>query len=238
MLHRWDRHDDVTMPHPTEENALRQLAAHARSSWAAVARQPGVSAAPPLADQDAVDLYYGPDGSEGGPCGDEESDGGWPGADVTDILTSWLASCDLDVQAAAPELPSGLRPQVLPSAPAGEDPARHRPGERRKPLGTRRTLALPLRQRLTAPAAPAAQRDPRSTTQLQEGRAPMRTDHEITASAAHLDSFTVARAGEGRSETSVILAHPDGRALDIYRAGAVPDRDFSFPCSPRADSRG
>jgi hypothetical protein len=72
MLHRWDRHDDVVTPHPTDEHAIRQLAGHARSSWAAVAGQPGVPATPPLADQDTVDLYYGPDGSEGGPCGDEE----------------------------------------------------------------------------------------------------------------------------------------------------------------------
>jgi hypothetical protein len=72
MLHRWDRHDDVVTPHPTDEDALRQLAGHARSSWAAVAGQGGVPATPPLADQDTVDSYYGPDGSEGGPCGDEE----------------------------------------------------------------------------------------------------------------------------------------------------------------------
>jgi len=49
----------------------------------------------------------------------------------------------------------------------------------------------------------------------------MTIDREITAlaaaAAARLDGFTVARAGEGISETSVILAHPDGRALDIYR---------------------
>ena len=49
----------------------------------------------------------------------------------------------------------------------------------------------------------------------------MKTDREITAlaaaAAARLEGFTVARVGEGMSETSVILAHPDGRALDIYR---------------------
>jgi hypothetical protein len=72
MLHRWDRNDDVVTPHPTDEDALRQLAGHARSSWAAAAGQGGVPATPPLADQDTVDSYYGPDGSEGGPCGDEE----------------------------------------------------------------------------------------------------------------------------------------------------------------------
>jgi hypothetical protein len=156
MLHRWDRHDDETTPHPAEEDALRQLAGHARSSWAAIARQPGVPAAPPSTDQDAVDLYYGPDGSEGGPCGDEEGyslrpvqlacpppavppliaaahshlaidltsadgraiyhlfrrikgiehpDSSWPGADVIEALKDWLASCGLDVQAAAPDLP-------------------------------------------------------------------------------------------------------------------------------------
>ena len=49
----------------------------------------------------------------------------------------------------------------------------------------------------------------------------MRTDRQITAltaaAAAHLDGFTIAQRGEGMTETSVILAHPDGRALDIYR---------------------
>ncbi len=48
----------------------------------------------------------------------------------------------------------------------------------------------------------------------------MRTDQETarlaSAAARHLPGFTVTTRDDGMSEASIILAHPDGRALDIY----------------------
>ena len=67
ILRRWDRHDEEVSPHPAREDAIGQLAAHARSCWNTIAGADGVPAAPPGRDQEATDIYYGLAGSDSHP---------------------------------------------------------------------------------------------------------------------------------------------------------------------------
>ncbi|MFF1276959.1 hypothetical protein ACFVZC_26650 [Streptomyces marokkonensis] len=60
VLRRWDRHSDEVTLWSDEASALAELAQHARSSWDNVAGTDGVPYHPPVDDQTAVDLYYGP----------------------------------------------------------------------------------------------------------------------------------------------------------------------------------
>ncbi|MFJ9662928.1 hypothetical protein ACIRPR_33875 [Streptomyces griseoflavus] len=60
VLRRWDRHSDEATLWSDEASALAELAEHVRSSWDNVAGTDGVPHRPPVDDQRAVDLYYGP----------------------------------------------------------------------------------------------------------------------------------------------------------------------------------
>lgn len=60
VLRRWDRHSDEVTLWSDEASALAELAQHVRSSWDNVAGTDGVPYHPPVDDQTAIDLYYGP----------------------------------------------------------------------------------------------------------------------------------------------------------------------------------
>ncbi|MFC9891901.1 hypothetical protein ACFW3A_21810 [Streptomyces pilosus] len=60
VLRQWDRHgDDVTL-WADQASALASLAQHVRGSWDNVAGTDSIPHRPPVDDQTAIDLYYGP----------------------------------------------------------------------------------------------------------------------------------------------------------------------------------
>ena len=55
----------------------------------------------------------------------EQSDGGWPGADVVDILTSWFTDLGFDIEADEPEQPDREdNPPPRPLPPPGRGRSR------------------------------------------------------------------------------------------------------------------
>ncbi|MEU9744819.1 hypothetical protein [Streptomyces niveus] len=61
VLHRTDRHEQVTTVYALESTALADLADHVRGSWDNVCCHEGMPERPPADNAEAVELYYGPD---------------------------------------------------------------------------------------------------------------------------------------------------------------------------------
>lgn len=60
VLRRWDRDDDVVSLWTCETKAKEYLARYVGDLWGNVVGEEGVPDAPPSDDQQAIDLYYGP----------------------------------------------------------------------------------------------------------------------------------------------------------------------------------